>query len=339
MNHWLTALATQTVPAILVTVATVKGSAPREPGAKMVVTPHREFDTIGGGHLEMRACEIAREMLRTPTGPVTAERQLHRFPLGPALGQCCGGEVHLFFERVDPGARDYLACLTERRRNGQDTLRLIPLDTSVPATLSDAHGVWLAGTPAGMTVQPDGSATCQLVRDESGQRWLIDRCLAYRQHLVLFGAGHVGAAIVRALAELPCQVLWVDEREDMFPERLPSNTRMEATDIPEAVVDAAAPGSSYLVMTHSHALDQRLCDQILRRTDVTWFGLIGSQTKRMQFEHRLRERGITPERLANMVCPIGVPGISGKAPAVIAAAVAAQLLQVWEAQAEHGSAI
>jgi xanthine dehydrogenase accessory factor len=154
---------------------------------------------------------------------------------------------------------------------------------------------------------------------------------------MLFGAGHVGAAIVRALAELPCQITWVDEREDMYPETLPANTRMEATDIPEALVDAAAPGSCFLVMTHSHALDQRLSERILRRTDVGWFGLIGSKTKRMQFEHRLRERGISMARLSDMVCPIGIPGITGKAPAVIAAAVAAQLLQVWEAQVKSES--
>jgi xanthine dehydrogenase accessory factor len=106
------------------------------------------------------------------------------------------------------------------------------------------------------------------------------------------------------------------------------------TDTPEAVVDEAPAGASFLVMTHSHALDQTLSEAILRRDDVGggvgWFGLIGSKTKRMQFEHRLRDRGITPQQLTTMVCPVGVPGITGKAPAVIAASVCAQLLQVWE---------
>jgi xanthine dehydrogenase accessory factor len=337
MNHWLTALAAQTAPAILVTVAMVKGSGPREPGAKMAVTADRQFDTIGGGHLELRACEIAREMLRMPAGDIPGERQLQRFSLGPALGQCCGGEVHLFFERVDPDAREYTDCLLERRRSAQDVWRLIPIDTAASPTLIDAAGAWLAGPRPGSPARFEHGEPCHLMRDESGQRWLIDPCLAYRPHLMLFGAGHVGAAIVRALAELPCQITWVDEREDMYPETLPANTRMEATDIPEALVDAAAPGSCFLVMTHSHALDQRLSERILRRTDVGWFGLIGSKTKRMQFEHRLRERGISMARLSDMVCPIGIPGITGKAPAVIAAAVAAQLLQVWEAQVKSES--
>jgi xanthine dehydrogenase accessory factor len=172
------------------------------------------------------------------------------------------------------------------------------------------------------------------MRGPDGRRWLVDAIEAPRAHLVLFGAGHVGAAIVRLLAELPCRVTWVDEREDLFPEHLPANVTVEATDTPEALAEQAAPGASFLVMTHSHALDQRLAEAILKRRsfDEDWFGLIGSHTKRKQFEHRLVERGVEQARLDAMVCPIGVPGIEGKQPAVIAVAVAAQLLMVWEAR-------
>jgi xanthine dehydrogenase accessory factor len=172
------------------------------------------------------------------------------------------------------------------------------------------------------------------MREPSGRRWLVDKIEAPKDHLMLFGAGHVGAAIVRALAELPCRVTWVDEREDLFPANLPANVVVEATDTPESLAEQAAPGTSFLVMTHSHALDQRLAEAILKRPSAgeDWFGLIGSNTKRKQFEHRLRDRGVTQARLDGMVCPIGVPGIEGKAPAVIAVAVAAQLLMVWEAR-------
>jgi xanthine dehydrogenase accessory factor len=332
MNDWLAALATQTGTAVLVTVAMVEGSGPREPGAKMLVTPDRRFDTLGGGHLEMRACEIAHDMLRMTDGSLASERRLQRFPLGPGLGQCCGGVVQLFFERID-AASAYAACLIKRRRNADDTWRLILVDAATPSTLVDASGAFLAGKPLASIAGLELGRACRLMSDHSGRRWLVDPCLAYRPHLMLFGAGHVGAAVVRALAELPCQVTWVDEREEMFPDRLPPNVKVEATDIPEALVDAAAPGSCFLVMTHSHALDQCLTERILRR-EFAWFGLIGSKTKRMQFEHRLRERGIAPSRLADMVCPIGLPGIRGKAPAVIAASVAAQLLQVWEENAQ-----
>lgn len=330
MNHWLNALATQAAPKVLVTVAKVVGSGPREPGAKMIVTQDQMFDTIGGGHLEMRAVEIAREMLAMPANSVAAERRLERFPLGPSLGQCCGGVVHLAFERIPPNALEYLNCLSQRWRNGQDTWRLVSLDTVTGPTLCDGVGTRLAGPGLHLFSHIDTGDACHIMLDNSGQRWLLDSCLAYRPHLMLFGAGHVGAAIVCALAELPCQITWVDEREDMFPEVLPSNVRWEATDTPEALIASVAPGVSFLVLTHSHALDQLLSEHILRRSDFSWFGLIGSKTKRMQFEHRLRERGIPSERFSDMVCPIGLPGIRGKAPAVIAASVAAQLLQVWE---------
>jgi xanthine dehydrogenase accessory factor len=141
----------------------------------------------------------------------------------------------------------------------------------------------------------------------------------------------VGAALVRALAHLPCRVNWVDEREDMFPADVPANVRIEASDAPEDLVADAPPNAHYLVMTHSHALDQRLAAAILARPDVGWFGLIGSKTKRKQFEHRLRARGFDPARIEAMACPIGLPGITGKQPAVIAASVSAQLLILWEA--------
>jgi xanthine dehydrogenase accessory factor len=332
MTNWLAAAdtaAAQAIPAVLVTVAAVEGSAPREPGAKMLVTQDARFDTIGGGHLELRACEIAREMLGTPPASLAAQRRIERFPLGPGLGQCCGGVAHLAFERIERDANQYVDCLQQCRHDRRDSWRLLALDEPLPPVLYDRDGHCLAGPQQALSF--DRERSCYVMRDSEGRRWLVDPCLVRGPDLVLFGAGHVGAAIVRALAELPCEVTWVDERDDMFPAAVPANVRIEATDIPEALVDAAPAGASFLVMTHSHALDQRLAEAILRREDASWFGLIGSKTKRMQFEHRLRERGIVPERLADMVCPIGIPGISGKAPAVIAAAVCAQLLLVWEA--------
>jgi xanthine dehydrogenase accessory factor len=335
---WLTALDTlaplapRNTPAVLVTVAAIAGSTPRETGAKMLVTEVAQFDTIGGGHLEMRACDIARGML---ADPACAPRRVERFPLGPSLGQCCGGVVHLAFERIGPQDRACYAALAKRWRERQDSWRLVALDTTLPPALMDREGICIAGiaTPA----QFDRNLPCHLLKDEQGRQWLVDPCLAYRPHLVLFGAGHVGAAIVRALADLPCHVTWVDERDEMFPAMVPANVQIEITDTPEAVVDAVAADASFLVMTHSHALDQRLAEVILKREDAGWFGLIGSATKRVQFERRLRERGIPDERLEWMTCPIGLPGIEGKAPAVIAASVCAQLLLMWETMARPGT--
>ena len=147
-------------------------------------------------------------------------------------------------------------------------------------------------------------------------------------HVVLFGAGHVGHALVKVLSTLPCRVHWVDERDTLFPGGPPDNVEAEATDIPEAVVDHAPAGSYFLVMTHSHALDQTLCERIFRRTDFAYFGLIGSKTKRARFEHRMAEHGIDPSRFPEMTCPMGVSGITDKAPAMIAVAIVAQLLQI-----------
>jgi len=317
---WLRALGD--VPSVLVTVAAVKGSAPREPGAKMLVRAHDFDDTIGGGHLEHRALEIARTMLG-----LGEARRFERFALGPSLGQCCGGVAWLAFERVDAAQVDLL-----RARRNADTWRLVALDGACEWALFD-DAAPLAGTPDAPAFERVPEA--RVLEGEGGRRWLLDPVLAPRAHLMLFGAGHVGAAIVRALAELPCRVTWVDERDAMFPASIPPNVTIEATDTPEALVEHAAPGTSFLVMTHSHALDLRLCHAILARpahlATSDWFGLIGSSTKRSQFEARLRERGIDDARLANMVCPIGLPGIAGKAPAVIAASSVAQLLAVWEA--------
>ncbi|MRW91579.1 xanthine dehydrogenase accessory protein XdhC [Duganella sp. FT80W] len=323
MNEWLTAQVSE--PAVLVTVAIVEGSGPREPGARMLVSARGQHDTIGGGHLEMCAIELARDMLATPA----ASAWLERYALGPTLGQCCGGVVHLAFELVDASLAAVLETLRARRR--EDSWRLSAIDGPPAALLLDASGAIVAGTVVDAP-HLDRQRGTHILRDADGHRWLADPCLAPRAHLLLFGAGHVGTAIVRMLGELPCTVTWVDEREDMFPASLPPNVIVEATDTPEAAVAQAPAGASYLVMTHSHALDQRLSEAILAREDVGWFGLIGSNTKRVQFERRLAARGLPQDRIDNMVCPIGLPGITSKLPAAIAASVCAQLLMVWERQ-------
>jgi xanthine dehydrogenase accessory factor len=328
MEDWLSigagtgAVDASPAPAVLVTVAIVEGSVPREPGAKMLVDAVRQWGTVGGGHLELRGAETARAMLAS--GDV---RRLERFPLGPSLGQCCGGVVHLAFELAD---RAHLAALAARRR--EDSWRLVALDGQPDLALLDADGRTVQG---GSTAVPavDRTQGTHVLRDETGRRWLADLAAAPRAHLMLFGAGHVGAAIVRALADLPCRVTWVDERDDLFPAQIPHNVAIEATDTPEALAQHAPAGTSFLVMTHTPAHHPRRPQPNHTRPGHDWFGLIGSATKRIQFERRLLERGVDRARLDAMVCPIGVPGIEGKLPAVIAVAVAAQLLMVWEAAA------
>ena len=151
-------------------------------------------------------------------------------------------------------------------------------------------------------------------------------------HLQLHGAGHVGRAIATLLATLDCDVDWYDERDDGFPATTalgsawPEHVRATSADTVEREVASAPPNAFYLVLTHEHALDLRIVEAILRRGDAAFCGLIGSRTKRARFAHRLAERGIASEAIARLTCPIGVDGIEGKSPEVIAAAVVAQLL-------------
>ena len=247
--------------AVRVEVTDAKGSVPREAGTRMLVTASRAIGTIGGGHLELKAIAFARAMLAADD---TSTHHQH-CPLGPALGQCCGGAVTLGFERLQP---QHLATW--------------------PVTPS-------------------------------------------RFHLQLYGAGHVGRAIARLLATLNVSVDWIDEREDEFPAALvdgdwPAHIRRLAVDAVEGEVRHAPAGAFYLVLTHRHDLDLRITEAILQRGDFGFLGLIGSRTKRQRFEHRFQQRSIAPETIARMICPIGLPGIAGKEPEVIAVAVLAQLL-------------
>jgi len=156
---------------------------------------------------------------------------------------------------------------------------------------------------------------------------LFEVVLPARWRLAIFGAGHVGRALVKLLAELPCLVDWIDSREAEFPGSVPANVRPVASEAPEAEVADLLPGCDVLVMTHSHALDLQIVEAVLRRKDIPYLGLIGSRTKRARFEARLAERGFPAAELARLICPIGIPGAGGKLPAEIAIAVAAQILQ------------
>ena len=331
---------------VLITVASVKGSVPRGPGTKMLVTRDRLFGTIGGGHLEYIAIDAARRQLDSGL-----PAQLHRFPLGASLGQCCGGVVNLLIEPVAADA-DWIDTLAQFAGRGDGFVVVTPVAgathpgklfvgaNTVAGSLGDAAGDVEASTMARNLLANERKA-CLASLPAGKMQCLFDPVVASGFEIVLFGAGHVARALVAVLAALPCRVTWVDTRDDAFPQTLPVNVRSIVTDAPEAEVDAAAPGSYFLVMTHSHPQDEALTAHILQRTDFAYFGLIGSRSKRAQFERRLAARGTPPGRFAAMTCPIGIGAIKGKEPGIIAVAVAAQLLQRREevaALAEDGSA-
>lgn len=268
--------------AVVVVIIATEGSAPRATGTWMAVFANRLVGTIGGGHLEMQALALAREMLlaramlqERATLQAPAERQAseatapvtRRFALGPALGQCCGGVVQLNFEFAAPA--------------------------DAPA--------WGA------------------------------RLQTPQVPVALFGGGHVGLALVHALTQLPFQVSWTDSRDGVFPDPAPAGVHCDHSDPVQAAVPGLQAQSRVLIMSFSHAEDLDVLAACLLRqrqcADLPYIGLIGSRTKWTTFRHRLLARGFTAEELAHVTCPIGVPGIVGKEPEVIAIAVAAQLLQ------------
>lgn len=328
MQPWLTELQqllTHGDAVVLVTVARVEGSTPREAGAKMIVTRESARHTIGGGHLEWRAIEIAREVLRDGMR-VPRLRRLERLSLGPSLGQCCGGAVVLAFERLDIGDLDWVAALGKSIQAGKATQRSVsfgPLHE--PVRLSPAD----SGMQAPECLLWDGAGF------DEGNALLTETIVSRDVPVMLFGSAHVATAFARVLATLPCRVRWVDERDAQFAPRQTlaewSNVTIEARETPEDAVDEAVPGTAFVVMTHNHARDIILAERILRRDDFLFFGMIGSRIKRRQFDERLAAFGIDEAVIARMVCPIGIEGIDDKAPEVIALSAAAQLLQAIEA--------
>jgi xanthine dehydrogenase accessory factor len=263
----------QTSNSVLVTIDSFEGSSPREVGAWMLVLAGDVHGTVGGGNLEFQAIAHARELLKAH-GTQRAD-ELRRYPLGPSLGQCCGGVVHLKFATMAAGSATNNVAVR-------------------------AINTWTTGRNS--------------------------------LKIALFGGGHVGKALVNVLGLLPCTVHWVDSRDEIFPTDVPANTQCEHSAPVHAAVHDLAAGSHVLIMSFSHAEDLDVVAQCLLRlratNDLPFIGLIGSKTKWATFRHRLADRGFTADEIARITCPIGLPGVQGKEPEVIAVGVAAQLLRM-----------
>lgn len=318
----------QGVACAVVTVADARGSTPREAGARMLVTAERAFGTIGGGRLEYDAMQEARTLLAA--GEVHALREV---PLGPALGQCCGGHATVLIERATEADLAWLRPLEA----GEGAVLVTRLDQPAQKlllTTRDTEGQNFGQSGPAKALGNEireaiAAARARCVRQAGGE-WLLEPVRDEMPRVVLFGAGHVGRALAGALAPLPCRVRWVDQRPELFREPAPGGVEVVRTDHPLDQVRAAAPGVFALVMTHSHDLDCELCEAFLKRGDFTFLGLIGSASKRTRFEKRWRARGIADGEIRRLVCPIGLAEITGKQPEVIAASTAAQLLMAFE---------
>ena len=284
-------------PCTLVTIAAVEGSAPREAGTKMLIHLDGIAGSVGGGHLEFKALAEARSLLQTTAAP---QAELIDFALGPSLGQCCGGRVSLLFEPLTPGALPWLTAW-ERPAAGRVLLTHLSPLTKIVVEPGDP--------PPDLAASLDRLARSAVPavlfhRDDPGSCYLLERMMDSRQDLYLFGAGHVGRALVQVLGLLSYRVRWIDGRADMFPPILPANVEAECSASPRHDVAAAPPGSFFLVMTHSHAADLEICDQILKRGDFAYLGLIGSESKKATFLSRLSAcAGMTTPRWVDSPAP------------------------------------
>jgi xanthine dehydrogenase accessory factor len=264
---WLSAveqLRRDGLPGVLVTVIKVRGHAPRDAGAKMVVGTDHAWGSVGGGNLEESAVQRARELIATgAVTPETQESRLNEHARNQHGRQCCGGEV---------------------------TLLLEPL-------------------PA-------------------------------RPTIAIFGIGHVGYELARILSRLEVQLHLVDSREDQVDQFRLAGVTDGTADVTvhhallgEQVLEVLPRGSHVLIMTHDHAEDFALCDAALRLSELGSVGLIGSSAKWSGFRRRLAAEGHTDDVIDRIGCPIGLPSITGKEPAMIAVGVACDLIQKMQAQA------
>ena len=372
---------------VRVSVIAVDGSAPRDAGSFMLVTRDTIEQTIGGGRLEYEAIGKARQLLQTH-GEIGLlwRRETCVYPLGPALGQCCGGVARLLFE--------VLTCREIKTFAG--TAGAGNPSAVLPSAVLSSAALSSALVPPALVIRPCASGrppiiasdrkadyalpvhVARIVKDMlSGARprlatfikvhngpdnrsysrpnrqshdgpdhqtddgsnnplnsrhdaWYIEPVGATRMPLYIYGAGHVGRAIVKALAPLQFDIRWVDIARDRFPQDMPLHAVPVITATPQDLAGQSAAGVFHLVLTFSHALDMAICQALLVRDDFAFLGLIGSETKRARFLRRLRDSGIPDAALARLISPIGLSNIRGKDPATIAVSVAAQLIETLE---------
>ncbi|MFO1104815.1 MAG: xanthine dehydrogenase accessory protein XdhC [Amaricoccus sp.] len=300
---------------VRVVVAGFRGSTPRETGAAMLVWADAmqaggQSGTIGGGALEYEAASAARILL---AGGGIWARQVLRLPLGPALGQCCGGHVTLLLERYGAAEVAALGGLS-----GDCFVR--PTGPGLPPAAADA-----LATARHQRAARSGEAAPGLHGGLMSEPFAAP-CVP----LWLYGAGHVGRAIVRVAEGLPLAITWLDTARDRFPETMPSQVAPLAAASLARAVSLAPDDAVHLVLTHSHALDLEICHAVLGRP-FRHLGLIGSASKRARFHARLRDLGHSEAALARLACPIGDRGL-GKLPAAIAIGVVAEMLRLPDFQ-------
>lgn len=292
MSRWIDDLLgelNQNRAACRVIISRVEGSTPREDGAVMMVYEDHFTGSIGGGTLEH---DVQREAKKALKEKNKAFRFWKDYPLGPTLGQCCGGFVTVMFEVILPDHASHWQKLAD------DGLPFI------------AH--------------PHDGQTQPYCCDDTGGMTLSrkDKLIT---PLYLYGAGHVGRTVIEVTGGLPLERTWIDTAEDRFPDYIPPDvTKLVAQDLAH-IANYAPPNAIHMVMSYSHQIDLEICLAVLSRSEFARLGLIGSATKRARFISALRQSGLGDDALSRLICPIGIKEIQGKEPFRVALSVAGQL--------------
>ena len=345
LRDWPQALlhALEYQPAVVrILVTQVLGSAPREAGVCMLVGRESFQGTIGGGQLEWQALAAARVLLEG--GEPLA--RLQRIVLASDVAQCCGGVVELWMQRYTRSNRALLCSMSDAARRGSAVL-ISTISTGGANHQGVDHRI-----VSDIGLHPEADLMLRTPRRQALPRvsvgaaagvadgatlmcgtTLMERLDEPLPELWLYGAGHVGQALTRIVAELPLKLTWIDPRAHLFPRPIPDSVRSLHAADPLATVATAAAGTRFIVLTHSHALDYALCRAILLRGDFASLGLIGSMSKGARFRSRLARDGLSPERIARLRCPISAGAIASKWPAAIAVAVAFDLLRETSGEA------
>lgn len=342
MNNWLQVLSSQidaNKTAILVTIIDTKGSSPRETTARLIVNNHQVYGSIGGGNLEYQCIDIAKQRLENNTALSWTSYE-RNFPLAASLAQCCGGSVRVFFEVIDQSAQTWIFPLTQLISDKTPTVVVTEMftknrkklvlnpQTNQPLTNTDTFTTHCIQLADDLFQTASNNTISRFTWGIDKTDYLLELINPTKFTIMLFGAGHVGKALINVLSSVDCEIHWVDSRENQFPDIIPANTNALYEDAPEDAVVKAASGTCFLIMTHSHQLDLRICETILSRDDISYCGLIGSKSKRLRFEKSLRAKSFSKDNIQQLTCPIGISGITSKDPSEIAIAVAAELLQL-----------
>ena len=352
MNDWFESLQkalSRDSAAVLVTVVAVDGSVPREVGATLVVSVDGTDGTIGGGNLEYSCISQARAMLSVSQksnkktddkkpghkdrNNEHGEQECRQLSLGPSLGQCCGGRVELLFERVGSqtgwvseltsghGLAELDNCDSEkwlfRQLDNNAAIIATPEDFQKQVSISDKQ-TDLFARPGAFTSTGDDN------------RWFCMRLREKVPTVSVYGAGHVGQAVVAQLSLMACKITWLDHREDWLELQPDLMVNRVLTDSPEDEISKTPADACHVVMTHSHAIDFDICHAVLKHGHFSYLGLIGSETKRRTFTNRLKHRGHDDDLTDRMRCPIGNLQLESSLPSVIALNLAAELAFLWQ---------